>query len=368
MKRIAALFLVVGVVVGLAVPAATLDFGGTDGGVASAGSNSTGAAQRNGTQGAGACNYQSLYDETIDSVVLVATASGQGSGFVYRVGDDGTGYVVTNQHVVNRSSRVRVRFHGGETRRGTVVGTDVYSDLAAIRVPNVPDDAAALPVADGAPEPGQPVAALGSPYGLQGTITSGIVSGVNRSMPTEQGFTIPDSVQTDAPINPGNSGGPLVSCDGTVLGVNRAGGGDNIGFAISPTLIQRVVPALIENGSYRHPYLGVATASLTPALARANDLNVTEGVYVGRVVQGSPAAGVLQGAQGVRTVDGQRVPVGGDVIVSIEGRQIGSPEELGSYLATETRPGETVELTIVRDGERRTVELTIGTRPAPETN
>ena len=335
----------------------------------SAGSAAGGGAA---AQVGGTCDFAGLYNQTIESVVLVRHRGGQGSGFVYRtLGGNDTVYVVTNQHVVGDASTVEVRFRGGTYETGTVVGRDAYADLAVVRVPDAPTESTALDVADSVPRPGTGVAALGSPFGLQGSITHGIVSGVNRSMPTERGFSVPDVLQTDAPINPGNSGGPLVACDGTVVGVNTAGiqadVGENIGFAVSAPLIQRVVPALIADGDVEWPYLGVRTADVTPAVAEANDLEEARGVIVVETVEGGPAAGVLRPSREVRTAGGQSVPVGGDVIVGIDGRTVQTGEDLSSYLATAAAPGDRVELTVLRDGQRRQVSVVLGERPRQPT-
>ena len=317
-------------------------------------------------QAAQACNYTQLYNRTIDSVVLVRTASGLGSGFVYESHENGTSYVVTNEHVVNQSATVSVQFSRGERLRGEVVGATTFVDLAVVRVNATPEYVGALALADDRPRPGQRVAAIGSPYGLESTITSGIVSGADRLTSTRTGL-IPNTIQTDAPINPGNSGGPLVACDtGEVVGVNRAGGAENIGFAVSASLVERVVPELVGDGEFDYPYLGVRPAPLTRPLVAANDLNVTRGVYVADVSDESPADGSLRGATETALVAEQRVPVGGDVIVAVDNRSVETPEDLLSYLLTETRPGENVELTVVRDGVRTTVTVTLGERPDPE--
>ncbi|MFC4249406.1 S1C family serine protease [Natribaculum luteum] len=321
-----------------------------------------------------ACNYTDLYEETITSVVQVQVGTttdddprggGLGSGFVYDLENE-TASVVTNQHVVREQDQVTIEFSNGVSREGDVVGTDVGSDLAVVAVDDPPESADALQIVAQPPQPGERVAALGSPFGLQGTITEGIVSAVDRSIPSQQGFLIPNTVQTDAPINPGNSGGPLVTCDGTVVGVNSAGGGENLGFAIGPSLVERVVPALIEDGDYAHPYLGVQTIDVTPTLAEANGLERTNGVYVQATVPDGPSADALEESTGTETVSGQEVPVGGDVIVEIDDREIRNGEELGSYLATETSPGDDVEVTVVRDGEQTTETVTLDERPEPD--
>ncbi len=339
--------------------------------------------------------YTELYDATIPSVVSVYTdgagprrPQGAGSGFVY----DGD-HLVTNEHVVRGSDRVEVRFAEGEWADGRVVGADRYTDLAVVAVDGRPAYAEPLSVATETPKPGAPVAALGNPMGLDATISTGVVSGVNRSMPTEDGFTIPDTVQTDAPINPGNSGGPLVDRDGAVVGVNRARGGDNIGFAVSPALVSRVVPDLIEAGETRHATLHVSTVDVSPALvsrvvpdlieagetrhatlhvstvdvsptvAAANDVE-PGGVLVVDVREG-PASGVLGGCTAVRGVRGQRVPVGGDVLVGIDGRELHSHEELVRALMTDYRPGDAVDLRVRRGAGETTERVRLADREDP---
>lgn len=357
------LTLIVVIVAGLtAIPATGVGIGTNgDAEVNDAGNGNAKMASSNALQ---TCNYTDVYRDAIDGVVLVQTQGGLGSGFVWQAEND-TSYVVTNEHVVGDNATVLVRFSQGETVRGEVAGTDRLSDLAVVRVAETPDYVETLNLSERTATPGEAVAAIGSPFGLERTITQGIVSGVNRTTPTETGFPIPLSIQTDAAINPGNSGGPLVACDGTVLGVNRAGGGNDIGFAISAELVREVAPALREDGEYAHSYLGIRTAPLDPAIVGANDLNVTSGVYVVEVVDGGPADGVLQGATDVTTVEGVRVPVGGDVIVEMGERSIETEDDLVAYLTTEADPGETIEVTVIRDGERQTVNVTVGERPEP---
>ena len=331
-------------------------------------------------------NYEGLYRKTIPSVVSVYTTpqrdaertpSDAGSGFVYGVeeqgmsnqntepGDD-AGYVVTNQHVVRNREEVELRFSEGDWRTGHVVGTDAYTDLAVVRIEDLPEYATPLVIATENPTPGKAVAALGNPMGLEGTITTGIVSGTNRSMRTGNNFSIPDVVQTDAPINPGNSGGPLVTLDGEVVGVNRARGGDNIGFAVSPEIVTRVVPDLIADGAYRHSYLRIQTIDVSPTVAEANNLNESRGMLVVDVSLG-PASGALKGCSSIRRIRGRDVPIGGDVIVGLDGQEVRSHEELMRYLITETKPGETVTVDLIRDGQQLVKELTLGERPRAKT-
>lgn len=326
---------------------------------------STTTATPTSTQSNGSNRYTRVYREVAGSVAILRLIgptgyAGQGSGFAF---DDE--HFVTNQHVVEDASSVEVRFREGEWASAEVIGTDVYSDLAALRVPNIPAYATPVPLATARPVIGQEVLAIGSPFGLEASVTRGIVSGVNRSMPTEAGFTIADAIQTDAAVNPGNSGGPLVDLDGRTLGVVRSASGENIGFAISAALVDRVVPSLVETGSYAHPFLGIRLVTVSPAVARANDLERARGILVVEVLEDGPAAGVLQGSQGEESVDAVTVPTGGDVIVGLVGRSVDTDEELGSVLALQTSPGETIPVTVIRDGERRTLELTLGERPPP---
>lgn len=301
--------------------------------------------------------YTDVYEETIQSVVLVQTDSGQGTGFMY----DDT-HVVTNAHVVGTASSTQVRFNEGTWSTGSVRGRDVHSDLAVIQVETVPEPATPLPFTEEPPVIGQEAVAIGNPYNLNGSLTTGVISGTDRLIPSPSGYQIPDAIQTDAAVNPGNSGGPLMSLDGTVLGVVNSKRGDNIAFGISAALTQRVVPALIEDGEYEHAYLGVTLDNVTPTVAEANDLNEPRGLLVVQTVQNGPAAGVLQESS-LQFVDGRRVPVGGDIILTIEGTQMSSFEDLASYLSLQTQPGDTITLTVLRDGTEQTVDLTLAARP-----
>ncbi|MGM0592786.1 MAG: S1C family serine protease [Halobacteriota archaeon] len=317
------------------------------------------------TRSSASSPYARVYEQTIPSVVLVRVydgtgVQGEGSGFVY----DGR-HVVTNHHVVDGATTVRIRFLEGEWREVTVDGTDIYSDLAVLGVPDRPGYATPIPLVDDAPPVGTEVVALGAPLSLDASATAGIVSGLQRTLPSATGFTISDGVQTDAPVNPGNSGGPLVTLDGDVVGVINSGGGDNIGFAISAALVERVVPALIEAGEYAHPYLGVTFQNVTPLVATANGLSDARGIIVVDVGSGGPSDGVLRESDGTTIAEGEEVPVGGDVIVGVDDGPVQTRDELLSYLALETDPGEAVTFTVIRDGQEQTVEVTLGVRPDP---
>lgn len=305
--------------------------------------------------------YVRLYEDVVDSVVLIQTTGDVGEG------GQGTGFVqgerlLTNQHITRGAESVDVRFSENDWAESSVIGEDVYADLAVLEVPNLPEYASPLPFVEGTPPVGTEVVALGNPFGLAASVSAGIVSGVNRSIQSPTGVSVPDGIQTDAAVNPGNSGGPLVTLDGEVAGVISAGAGDNIAFAISAALARRVVPDLVEDGSYAHPHLGVNALAVTPEIAEANDLPDPAGVYLHQVAPDGPAAGVLEGSTGSGAAG---VPTGGDVLVEFAGFAIATDSELSSVLALELSPGEEVEARIRRGGEEGTVELTVGTRPEP---
>ena len=298
-----------------------------------------------------------IYERTNESVVEITTSSGgsgaQGSGFVF----DAEGHVVTNQHVVAGASDINVRFSNGSTYPATLVGSDRSTDLAVIDVdapaavlePLTLGDSSAVRVGDA-------VVALGSPFGLEGTITSGIVSALHRQMTAPNNFTITDSIQTDAAINHGNSGGPLLNADGRVVGVNaqiesESGGNDGVGFAIPSNTVRRIADQLIDTGAVEHAYLGV---SLT---------TVEDGVAVATVESDTPAeeAG-LRPATGNRVEGGVEVPTGGDVIVEFDGQPVRTTGELQSAVNGK-RPGDEVTIVVLRDGDREELELTLGTQP-----
>jgi serine protease Do len=301
---------------------------------------------------------------------------GSGSGFVW----DREGHVVTNNHVVDGADKIEVVFSDGTTVPGTVVGTDPDSDLAVVKVDLPAADLYPVQLADSTQvKVGQLAVAIGNPFGLENTMTMGIVSALERSLPvgSEDGarslYTIPDVIQTDAPINPGNSGGVLVNDRGEVIGVTsaiispvRASAG--IGFAVPSVIAQKVVPVLIEEGSYVHPWLGISGGSLNPDLARAMDLDVDQrGALVVDVVPGGPADEAdLRGSDRAVTVDGEELRVGGDVIVAIDGQIVESFDDLVTYLVRSTEAGQTVTLLVLRDGREQQVDVTLGERPGQE--
>jgi len=310
--------------------------------------------------------YADVYRSVSDSVVQIRVitpfgTAGTGSGFVY---DER--HLVTNEHVVSNAEELYVRYPSTGWREASVVGTDSDSDLAVLSVDEHPPAAGSLSLVEDEPAVGTEVVAIGNPYGLSGSVSAGIVSGVDRTLSSPGEFSIPDTIQTDAAVNPGNSGGPLVNLEGEVVGVISAGQGDNIGLAISSALTRKVVPALIETGSYEHPYLGIRLLDVTPAVAEANDLSEASGVYVTETIEGDPSDGVLQGATEETVVNGQSIPVGGDVITHIEGEPTPTSQQLGSVLALETQVGQPATIRVLRDGATETLEVTIGSRSEAE--
>ena len=297
---------------------------------------------------------------------------GSGSGFVYDV----EGHIVTNYHVVENAEQLLVTLADGETYDAQIVGTDATNDLAVIRVEGAPDLPEPLPLGDSdSLRVGQFVVAIGNPFGLEQTLTTGVVSALGRVIQSpEDNRFIGEAIQTDAAINPGNSGGPLLDLSGDVIGVNSqiisaSGTSSGVGFAVSSGTVKRVVPQLISNGHYSHPWVGVQLLSLTAAnrgaLEEAGaDVPVEEGVLVLEAVSGGPAdeAGILGGTREER-VGNYQLPVGGDIIVAIDGRQLTNSQDLTVYMETETGVGDAVELTIVRDGEELVVRVVLGEQP-----
>lgn len=318
-----------------------------------------------------------LYQQVIPGVVAVRTDTGLGSGFVF----DNDGHIVTNQHVVDGASTVEIAFSTGFKAPGTVIGFDVDADIAVVKVNAPADEIHPLPIGDSdSLLVGQPVVAIGNPFGLSGTMTLGIISGLGRTQPAHAApdggfFSNADIIQTDAAINPGNSGGPLFNLNGEVVGVNQSIRTDNVNeltgnavnsgvaFSISINLVKRIVPFLIEDGTYEYPYLGISSNS-DMGLAEVEALGLTQytGAYVVSVVPGGPAeqAGIRAGTSPT-SING--LNAGGDLIVAFDGREVKTFDDLLSYLITSKSPGDTVVLTVLRDGQLVEVTLTLGTRP-----
>jgi 2-alkenal reductase len=320
-----------------------------------------------------------LYQAVSPGTVAIITDQGQGSGFVY----DGLGHVVTNYHVIEGASSVEIRFTSGFMAYGTVIGTDLDSDLAMIKVDAPASELYPLPLGDSdALHVGQTVVAIGNPFGLNSTMTVGIISALGRTLDsaheTSNGtfFTAGDIIQTDAAINPGNSGGPLFNINGEVIGINRAirttsttadgqPVNSGIGFAISVNMVKRVAPGLIATGKYDYPFLGISSLQndlMTLAVIDALGLKSYTGAYVTDVVSGGPAdiAGIKPGSQ---PTDIQDLLGGGDLIVGIDGREVRTFDEMLAYLITHKGPGDTVVLQVLRGDQRMDVTVVLGSRP-----
>ena len=310
-----------------------------------------------------------LYNTTRNSVVLIKTDIGSGSGWVY----DTDGHIITNNHVVEGTSWIQVSFQSGSIFQATLVGRDPYSDMAVIKI-NASGEPL-FPLVIGVSKEllvGETVIAIGNPFGLDNTMTAGIVSATGRQMSTINNYAIVDVIQTDAAINPGNSGGPLFNLRGKVIGMNTAiisntNDFSGIGFAIPSDTIQREVMSLIEHGSYEHPWLGVSGLDLTPQFAEAMGLvNSTKGTLVVELIEGGPAdqAGILDSTD-TMSIGGFSYSVGGDVIIGIDGVIMETFYELQVYLTRNTKPGDIVTMNVIRDGDVIEVPFTLGSRPPP---
>lgn len=313
-----------------------------------------------------------IYNLTRYSVVLIKSrlsgSTAQGSGFVY----DKAGYILTNYHVVQDALSIEVTFIDGTVTQATVVGTDPYSDIAVVRVNVSSSILHPLPLGDSSElQVGETVIAIGNPYGLSNSMTVGIVSQLERELSAPGSYIIVDVIQTDAAINKGNSGGPMLNLDGEVVGMNTAiltmtGEWQGIGFAIPSDTIRREVPELIQTGSYAHPLLGVQGTDLTPEIAQQMGLsNSTRGALIVAVTSGGPSAGVLRGGTRTVTISGREVKIGGDVIIEVEGQRVLAFYDVVLYIERNLHPNDQVTFKILRGTETLTVDITLGTRPAP---
>ena len=289
-----------------------------------------------------------------------------GSGFVI----DGDGHILTNAHVVAGAGEIDVKLGDQSPVEANLVGRDPSTDLAVLQVDPHQVDLHPLPLADSDQvRVGDPVVAIGNPFGLDRTATAGIVSAIQREIQAPNGFSISNAIQTDAPINPGNSGGPLLDASGRVIGVTSqiaTGGGNGsvgIGFAVPGTTARDVVQQLIDSGVVHHAYLGISGADIDPQLADALSLPVDQGALVEQVVNGGPAhdAGVQEGHQQV-TVAGQPILAGGDLITAIDGKTVTSMDDVAAAVNAK-QVGDQLTLTLLRDGQRHDVTVTLGERP-----
>jgi S1-C subfamily serine protease len=290
-----------------------------------------------------------------------------GSGFVI----DEEGHLLTNNHVVEGATRISVKL-GSEDRSypAKVVGTDPATDVALLKVDVPADKLHPLALGDSSElEVGDPVVAIGNPFGLDRTVTSGIVSALQRQIEAPNGFSISHVIQTDAAINPGNSGGPLIDAEGRVVGINSqietGGGGGNvgIGFAIPINTAREVADQIEQNGKVQHAYMGISGGTITPDLAKALNLPVDEGVLVAEAVKGGPAAEAgIEGGNTEATIEGASVTLGGDIITALDGKKISGMEELVN-IVNGKKPGDEIEVGLLRGGDEKTVTVKLGNRP-----
>ncbi|HID52019.1 MAG TPA: PDZ domain-containing protein [Anaerolineae bacterium] len=317
-----------------------------------------------------------LYERVGPSVVHITTrvvtmdfffgptaSEDTGSGFVY----DREGHIVTNFHVIQNAESIEVGLSDALTVPARVVGVDPPNDLAVLKVDVPPEQLFPLELGSSADlRVGERAIAIGNPFGLDRTLTTGVISALGRPLRTENNITIFNVIQTDAAINPGNSGGPLLDSRGRVIGVSTAiqAGAQGIGFAVPVDTVKRVVPALIADGKYEHPWLGFQGYAITPVLARALQLPVEEGILVAQLYQNGPAhQASLQGAQQEVIIGNRRYLVGGDIVTAVNGEPVTDWTSLFEYLELETQVGETITLTVIRDGQTKELDLTLMAQP-----
>ena len=298
-----------------------------------------------------------IFEKSEESIVQVSVLRGEsdggmGSGFVY----SDEGYVITNQHVVQDAEKVMITFLDGEAYIGNVVGSDRDLDIAVVKVEPTNTYLQPIKIGDSSElKVGEKIAAIGNPFGLSGSMTSGIVSQMGRLLPQETGYSIPDVIQTDAAINPGNSGGPLINMKGEVVGINTAiqsatGEFSGIGFAVPSNTVKKVVPVLIQDGEFKHPWMGISGTDVDPELAEVRELNSSKGFLVVSVIEGSPAetAGLL-GVTETKEMDGREFALDGDIILSIDGETVRKISDILVHLQREKSVGDEMVLSVNRN-------------------
>ena len=315
-----------------------------------------------------------IFEKTEASVVQVNVRSADGrimpgnmgSGFVYS--DDG--YIITNNHVIDNAEKVTITFLDGESYIAQIIGTDSDLDLAVLKVQTGSTYLQPIPIGDSSKlKVGQEIAAIGNPFGLSGSMTSGIISQMGRLLPQDSGYSIPDVIQTDAAINPGNSGGPLLNMKGEVVGINTAiqsatGEFTGVGFAVPSNTVKKVIPVLIEKGIFHHPWMGISGSDVDPELAKVRELNSSKGFLIATVVEGSPAEDAgLQGVTDTKEIDGREYPLDGDIILKIDDVVVRKISDILVYLQREKSIGDEMIMTINRDGVLIEKVLVLGERP-----
>ena len=312
-----------------------------------------------------------IFEKSEESIVQVSVLRGEsdggmGSGVVY----SDEGYVITNQHVVQDAERVMITFLDGEAYIGNVIGTDRDLDIAVVKVEPTNTYLQPIKIGDSSElKVGEKIAAIGNPFGLSGSMTSGIVSQMGRLLPQETRYSIPDVIQTDAAINPGNSGGPLINMKGEVVGINTAiqsatGEFSGIGFAVPANTVKKVVPVLIQDGEFKHPWMGISGTDVDPELAEVRGLNSSKGFLVVSVIEGSPAetAGLL-GVTETKETDGREFALDGDIILSIDGETVRKISDILVHLQREKSVGDEMVLSVNRGGEILELTMVLEERP-----
>jgi len=292
--------------------------------------------------------------------------TGVGSGFVF----DKKGHIITNAHVVEGATKLVVTFLDGRSYNAEIVGVDTFTDISVIKVnadlallqPLFLGDSSNLQV-------GEQIAAIGNPFGLSGSMTSGIVSQLDRLLPSDAGYSIPDVIQTDAAINPGNSGGPLLNMRGEIVGINTAiqsatGEFTGVGFAVPSQTIAKIVPSLIKNGEYKHPWIGISGRDIDPDLAKVLGLNDAVGFLVVTIIPDSPASKAgIHGSENIEVVDGIQYTIGGDIILSVDGMEVRKISDILIHLQRGKSVGDEMVLEILRDGRTTNFTIVLGERP-----
>ena len=303
---------------------------------------------------------------TVQKTDQLNGTGGVGSGFVF----DKKGHIITNSHVVKDAKKVVVTFLDGRSYNAEVIGFDEFTDIGVIKVSADLSLLQPLSLGDSYNlRVGEPIAAIGNPFGLSGSMTSGIVSQLGRLLPSGAGYSIPDVIQTDAAINPGNSGGPLLNMRGEIVGINTAiqsttGEFTGVGFAVPSQTIAKIVPTLIENGKYHHPWIGISGRDIDPDLAKVLNLNDAVGFLVITVVENSPAAKAgIHGSDETVQVEGVKYPVGGDIILSVDGNQVRKIDDILIQLQRAKSIGDEMDLEILRDGRTTNITITLEERP-----
>ncbi|MCI4433632.1 MAG: trypsin-like peptidase domain-containing protein [Nitrosopumilus sp.] len=292
--------------------------------------------------------------------------NGVGSGFVF----DKKGHIITNAHVIKDAKKVVVTFLDGRSYNAEIVGFDEFTDIGVVKVNADLSLLHPLSIGDSSNlKVGESIAAIGNPFGLSGSMTSGIVSQLSRLLPSESGYSIPDVIQTDAAINPGNSGGPLLNMRGEIVGINTAiqsatGEFTGVGFAVPSQTIAKIVPNLIENGKYHHPWLGISGRDIDPDLAKILKLDDTIGFLVVTVIKDGPAAKAgLLGSSKTLKIDGIEYQIGGDIILSVDGKQVRKIDDILIHLQRAKTVGDEIVLEILRDGRTTQTIITLEERP-----